>query len=232
MLKYGLYDNPVTPDPTDYMAVVQDSEKVTVEDLIEEITVPGSILKETECVAVFHAILKALGKVLHEGKGFKSEYLVLDHSIKGVFTSEEDVFDPNRHEVSINLRLGSVLREMTRDIPVSKVKASVPVPVLERVYDHWTETVNDQITPRSSVDILGENLKIGDQEDPEQGIFLIDSKNTEIRATRMAQNTPKKLIFSVPEEVTKGSYTLEIRTILKNTTKLRRGRLNETLVVI
>ncbi len=90
MLKYSLYDNPITPDPTDFMAVVQDSEKVTVEELIKEVTVPGSILKETECVAVFHAILKALGKKLHEGKGFTSEYLVLDHSIKGVFTSEDD----------------------------------------------------------------------------------------------------------------------------------------------
>lgn len=231
MLKYSLYDNPVTPDPTDFMAIVQDSEKVTVEELIQEVTVPGSILKETECVAVFHAILKALGKKLHEGKGFASEYLVLDHSIKGVFTSEDDTLDPNRHQVNINVRLGSTLRDMTKKVPTTKVKATVPVPVLERVYDHWTQTTNDQLTPRSSVDLMGENLKIGDLEDANQGIYLIDSKGVETRVDRVSQNKPKQLVFSVPEGLAKGNYTLEVRTILKHTSKIRQGRLNEILVV-
>ena len=231
MLKYSLYDNPITPDPTDFMAVVQDSEKVTVEELIKDVTVPGSILKETECVAVFHAILKALGKKLHEGKGFASEYLVLDHSIKGVFTSEDDTVDPNRHQVSVNVRLGSTLREMTKTVPTTKIKASVPVPVLERVYDHWTQTTNDQLTSRSSVDLVGEFLKIGDLEAADQGIYLIDSKGVETKVDRVSLNTPKKLVFSVPENLKKGNYGLEIRTKLKNTSKVRRGRLNETLVV-
>ncbi len=89
---------------------------------------------------------------------------------------------------------------MTRKVPTTKVKATVPVPVLERVYDHWTQTTNDQLTPRSSVDLTGESLKIGDLEAADQGIYLIDSKEVETRVDRVSQNTPKKLVFSVPEE--------------------------------
>jgi DNA-binding domain len=126
MLKYGLYDNPVTENPDDCKAIVQDEEKVTVEELIERITGAGSILKETESVAVLHAIFKALGKVLQEGKGFTSDYLVLDHSIKGVFTNAEDSFDPNRHQVCVNVRLGSAMRQMAEGVAVTKVKSSTP----------------------------------------------------------------------------------------------------------
>jgi Domain of unknown function (DUF4469) with IG-like fold len=99
------------------------------------------------------------------------------------------------------------------------------------VYDHWSQTSNDQITPRSSVDLHGENLKIGDMEDSQQGIFLIDSSGEETQADRTSHNAPKKLVFSIPETLAKGNYTLEVRTILRGTKNLRKGRLNEVLVV-
>ncbi len=231
MLKYSLQDNPLTPDPTDFMATVQDNEKCTIDELIEEITGDGSILKDTECKAVSHALFRALGKQLKAGKGFTSEYLIIDHSISGVFTNEEDNFDPKRHQVNINLRLGSLLREAVQGIKVEKVKSSIPMPVLKACYDHWSQTYNDVITPRGSVDITGEQLKIGDLDDPEQGIFLIDSKQAATRIDRVAQNMPKKLVFSVPDTLKKGDYTLEVRTLMKGTNKLRTGKLNQTLVV-
>lgn len=73
------------------------------------------------------------------------------------------------------------------------------MPVLDRLYDHWTPTANEQITPRSCVDLHGENLKVGNPEDTAQGIFLIDSKGEEVRADRISLNQPKKVIFSIPE---------------------------------
>ena len=42
---------------------------------------------------------------------------------------------------------------------------------------------------------------------------------------------PKKLVFAVPSGLAKGEYALVVRTIFKGTTKLREGRLNQTLVV-
>ena len=232
MLDYSLHENVLTKDETDYMAMIQNSQKCGIDDVIDDITGPGSILKETESVAVTHAVFKALGKRLARGEGFQSEYLAIDHSISGVFTSIDDVFDPKRHAVNVNVRLASTLREMTSKIPVNKVKSTTPMPTLEQVYDHWTQTSNDVITPRSSVDIQGINLKIGDPEDAQQGIFLADAKNAEVRIDRLSLNQPKKLVFSVPEGLKKGDYTLIVRTVMRGTKKIREGRLNQILVVI
>lgn len=232
MLDYSLHENVLTPDETDFMAMIQNSQKCNIGNIIVDITGEGSILKETESVAVTHAVFKALGKRLACGEGFQSEYLVIDHSISGVFTSEDDQFDPKRHAVNVNVRLASTLRDMTSNIPVQKVKSTTPMPTLEQVYDHWTQTKNDVITPKSSVDIQGINLKIGDLDDPQQGIFLTDGKSIEVRIDRISLNQPKKLVFSVPEGLKKGDYTLIVRTVLRGTKKLREGRLNQTLVVI
>lgn len=232
MISYSLHDNVLTTeDETDYMAIIQNSEKCSIEDLIKGVTVAGSILKETESVAVTHAIFRELGKNLREGKGFSSEYLTIDHSISGVFIGEDDQFDPQRHKVNVNVRLASTLREMTRNIPVQKVKSSIPMPTLESCYDHWTQTTNDQITPKASVDLRGEYLKIGDTDDAQQGVFLLNSQKVETKVDRLALNTPKKLTFAVPDGLAKGEYSLLVRTVFKGTTKLREGRLNQTLVI-
>jgi hypothetical protein len=123
------------------------------------------------------------------------------------------------------------MRQMAEGVAVTKVKSSTPIPVLDKLYDHWSQTSNDQITPRSSVDLHGENLKIGDLEDGQQGIFLINSSGEETKADRISHNAPKKLVFSIPETLATGNYTLEVRTILRGTKNLRKGRLNEVLVV-
>jgi hypothetical protein len=39
-------------------------------------------------------------------------------------------------------------------------------------------------------------------------------------------------VFSIPETLKKGNYTLEVRTIMRGTKNLRKGRLNEVLVVV
>ena len=69
-------------------------------------------------------------------------------------------------------------------------------------------------------------------EDAQQGIFLIDSKGEETQVDRISNNIPKKLVFSIPETLKKGNYSLEVRTILRNSKNLRKGRLNEVLVVV
>ena len=65
----------LTEDETDYMAIIQNGRKCSIEDLIHGITGEGSILRGTECVAVTHAIFRQLGKKLREGQSFSSEYL-------------------------------------------------------------------------------------------------------------------------------------------------------------
>ena len=231
MLPYSLHDNVLTPDPTDYMAVVQDTKKCSISNIIDDITGEGSILKETECSAVLHAFFRALGKRLQNGEGFISEYLLLDRSISGVFTSRDDSFDPARHQINANLRLGSMLATMAEQTPVHKVPTVKKLPVLESVRDLKTKTFNDRITPGSFAEINGRELKIGDLNDPQQGVFFIDANGVETRVNEVSNNYPSKLTVEVPDGLNTGEYRLEVRTVRRTTKKLRRGNLNETLVV-
>lgn len=51
MLKHFLVDNPLTEDPLDCRAQVLAYQRKRIEDIVSQITIPGSILKETECVS-------------------------------------------------------------------------------------------------------------------------------------------------------------------------------------
>ncbi len=237
MINYALHDNVLTPDPNDAMAIVQDTKKCTLDDLVQDVTGTGSILKETECNAVMPAIFRALGKRLQNGEGFISEFLVIDRSISGVFTNEEDYYDSERHQINTNVRLGSTLAKMAGQSEVKKVPAIKKQPLPESFRDLKSKTYNDLVTPGQFAEIIGKDLKINgldkltDLDNNVEGVFFTDSKGVETRVKEIANNLPGKLTIEIPDSLKKGEYTLEIRNIRRGTKTLRKGRLNETLVV-
>ncbi len=233
MLKYSLALNELTKDdPDDCVAVVQENDKFNIQEVFDDITGPGSILKETEVSAVYHAMFKSIGRKMSSGRSFECEYLLIDHSIKGRFTNHGDNFDSNRHEVNTNSRLGSSLRTYVQDIPVEKIKSTTAAPIVEGFRDLLSKTVNDRITPNSFAEIAGENLKIWDTVDAAQGVFFISSQGAEIKVAEVSNNLPKKLTIHIPGTLKKGEYALEIRTAIRGGNKVRKGRLSETLVVV
>ena len=232
MITFSLHDNVLTPDPLDHMAVVQDTPKCTTQDLVEDITGEGSILKPTECNAVINAVFMALGKRLRQGQGFISEYLLIDRSISGVFTDDADRFDPERHQIKTNVRLGSTLAKLAEQSPVKKVPAIKKLPVLENFRDMKSKTLNDRLTPGSFAEIHGKDLKINDPDNPDEGVFFIDRQGKASRVAEVSNNYPSKLTVEVPDKLPAGEYFLEVRTVRRNTKTMRTGRLNETLVVV
>ena len=60
MLKYALYRNHLTEGENDFSAIPLSLTNKKIEDIIAQITKPGSILKQTECVAVIHDFFRAI----------------------------------------------------------------------------------------------------------------------------------------------------------------------------
>jgi len=85
MLHYSLHVNHLTEGEHDYRAVAQPLENYKIEDIVRQITGRGSILKDTECIAVIHDFFRVIGENLVEGKGFTSEYFRIFPSIAGKF---------------------------------------------------------------------------------------------------------------------------------------------------
>ena len=68
MLKYALYPSTITKGEDDHLAIPQGRINSNIEEIIHQITGPGSILKETECVAVIHDFFNVISGNLKEGK--------------------------------------------------------------------------------------------------------------------------------------------------------------------
>jgi hypothetical protein len=224
MIEISLLDNKLTPNPVDCRAMVQNRKKKRIKDLVDQITGPGSILKDTECVAVVDALFKAIAKNLTEGYGLQTEYFSFVPEVSGVFEDENDRFDPARHEVTLGLRLGTPMKEALQKVKVTVIPHDTPMPVIKKVFDRKSKSTNDIITPGHALDIEGDLLKIIDEADVDQGVFLINpQKGEEVRISYFYQNTPKLLEVELPDTLKKGTYELEVRTHVNKANELRTG---------
>ena len=232
MIEIGLYENQLTPEPDDYMAVVQNQEIVGEEEILKEMIVPGGVTV-TQAAAVFAARKQAIAKLLRSGKGVHTDYCEIKASVRGVFTSEDDNFSPDRHMVVYRTNPRKDLREIAKEQKVKKVLVTARVPMAIRFIDAATQRRNEVISVGKVGELKGIYLKC-DPDDDQQGVFLIKSDGTEVRCAGFINNTSSRLIFFVPDTLTVGEEVeIEVRNKLNNKIKtLRSGRFMHTLSVV
>jgi hypothetical protein len=230
-LQYYLRANNITDDPDDYMAVSQSPESYSLEDVFEHMTREGSTITKAEALAGFEEVIQGIVNLVEQGNSVVTPLVNISPSISGVFDGEEDRFDPDRHQVNINVSPGLRLRDTAGDIPTQKIAPKDRVPVLRHFYDNRSDTRNGTITPAGGARITGALLKF-DEEDENQGVFFINTSDGSERRVnqRMLQNKPSELIFMLPD-LSAGTYRLEVRSNLEFTSEVRKGALSEELTV-
>lgn len=229
--KYSLIPNKLTPDPDDYLAVPQDTVIKTKEDIIKEITGEGSILKETESYAVVNAFFKRIADNLEQGIGFSCEYFTIKPAIQGVFMSEDDHFDDERHLKYPNLYPSEKLKLAVEKMDVTRVSPTTHNPTPKRFYDIISDTTNDRVTPGSTAELHGERLKV-ETEDEAQGVYFIHAESREeTKVERYHTNYPKTLMIIVPSTLQPGTYQLEVRNTPYRVKTLKTGVLDYLLTV-
>ena len=230
-LEFYLVPNHMTSDPDDYMAVSSNSQTYTIEDVYEHMTREGSTITKAEALAGFEEVTQSIINLVGQGYSVVTPLANYTSSIKGVFDSEDDTFDADRHQVRINLSTGIRMRKAAEEIPVEKVSVRERKPAPVHYHDNATETEDDVITVGRGARITGSLLKV-DEEDTSQGIFFIhadDSTETRVEA-RLLKNKPGELIFINPD-LPAGTYRLEVRSIINDTSELRKGILSDELTV-
>jgi hypothetical protein len=85
-------------------------------------------------------------------------------------------------------------------------------------------------TPGGMGQIEGHRLKF-DPTDAAQGIFFIAADGTETQVAIVGRNKPADLMFMVPDTLTAGEYTLEVRATIHGSTDVRTGALEAPLTV-
>lgn len=231
MLKYALYPNHLTKRENDFKAIAQLFEIKSIEDIIRQITIPGSILKETECAAVIHDFFKAIAHNLEEGHGFTSDYIRIHPKVTGVFTGKGDLFDPERHCKELSIVPKKAFKSAMDNIIVEKVEADVLQAEITSVYDLKSRQTDGVLSPGHMIEVHGRKLKLN-TEMADEGIFLLNTNDdSEIKIEHIHTNRPGKLSAMLPDSLSSGNYKMEVRKRHERNKTLSTGVHKERLSV-
>jgi cytochrome c biogenesis protein ResB len=218
------------PNSDTFMAVSSNSLNFTLDDVFDRMVREGSSITKAEALAVFEEISQHVIKIVKEGNSVTTPLVNISSSVKGTFDNREEHFNSNKHRVRITIAAGKRLAKATSEINPQKTRSKKRQPDITYFKDIESETTNKTITPNSPARITGSLLKF-DEDDPDQGIFFIDADNgQEIKVDSPIKNMPSELIFMNPDLPT-GSYRVQIRSIVYNTSEIRSGTLNDSLRV-
>lgn len=207
-----MVDNPLTSDPTDFRAAVQSEKSVDDAELLEMILHRSTGIAKSDVLRILDEYGIALCFFLAKGRSINTSLLNAFYSVSGVFTSEEDRFEPSRHELNLNIKPGISLREVLDQVTIEKVEASDVSPSVKQFFDTESGTKNEQLTPGEPGKLAGKRLKF-DMEDPAQGVFFIDSKKKELKVEKYVECNPSKLIFKIPANLVAGTYKSDTFTL-------------------
>jgi len=229
-LNYALVNNPLTSDPADLVARVQNVETVEFPEILKMITRRGLTVTDTEAEAVINELTYTVNELLATGKSVNTPLVNYRLSIKGSFSGADELFDSEKHRVKINCSKGKDIRLDYDALKVEKVRQEKILSIIDEFVDYATMIENDRLTPGATAEIKGEALKL-DPPDTDQGLFLIASDSTETRVSVYLHVKPTSIIFNVPV-VPAGAYELEIRRKLRSSTVLHRAKFLEKLTVL
>lgn len=229
-IRYSLRKNPLTPDPNDYMATITSTRSVEMNDVIDYIIDRGSTVTKADILSVMEDFQEALAVFIRQGASVVLPFSHYTASMKGKFDGPDDIFDSTRHSVAINIKPGKLIREvLKKGLTVEKQEAFTPSPNLSEFTDFNSGEKNSTVTPGGMAQILGYRMKFNPGIE-ENGIYFVKEDGTATKVTIIGQNKPSELMFLIPQELTSGVYTLEVRN--KVGKSIRSGKIGTPLSVV
>ena len=227
-VNYYLTQNPGTPDPNSHFARVITRSNLTEADIALAMVQRGMAPNQPSALAAIQGYQTIVAEKIADGCAINTALCTIRPTINGVFTGQDDHFDPARHEVHASLYTGPLLRSAVHGASVQKTRHPLPVPLLIACANRNTGAFNATLTPGGIVEIRGKYLKYGNR--PGEGIYLIlTATNEETRVTTVATRTKSQLMFLCPP-LAPGLYRLEVRCAAPDGT-LRTGHLQNLLTV-
>jgi hypothetical protein len=231
MLKYRVVVSKLSNNPTGFAARVTSRRTVELEEIAAEIARLGTTVSEPDVLNVLCHYNDVIARMLLKGEIVNTPAVRYKVSIRGPFANQADSFDPARHQVTVRLSAGPLLRRAMRDAAPEKYKGTVVVPQPQSYIDTFTGAQNSALTPHQEGRLVGNDLRF-DPADARQGVFFLDEAGTATRVPAAGLNLPSQLMFIVPE-LAAGTYRLEVRALFGHDgeEELRVGRLGAVLTV-
>ncbi len=229
---YYLHQNALVKLPKSYRAVVVPHQVYGVSDIIEQMLQRGTTLSEADILASLHLFFEVVTQEVKEGNHVNLPIVNIKPTITGSFMEQTDSFDETRHTLKAKTSAGVLLRKCLKDGPVKKFIKPLTVPIFDAFTDVQTQTLNNILTPGSIGEVVGNHLKF-DKNNPSEGLFFVSTAMEVYAVTIFATIHPRKLIFSIPNNMPPGEYNLVLkRAFGKNNTSLREGTLKHLLKIL
>jgi len=213
-IKAQLYDNPLTPNPTDFSARVQSERSLNVRDICRaSFTRGGSDISEAAMEHAVNLFLKEMGYSLCDGFSVNAGWFTASVSIKGVFDSPVEKFNPAKHTVMFDFKQGSLIRKELGSVTVNITGVADTGVYIAQVTDVKTGSINDVLTPGRNLRINGLRIRIAG-DNPACGIAFINqdtAARTAVDPTDIAVNNPSELMIIIPA-LAPGTYRIEVAT--------------------
>ncbi|MDR2732367.1 MAG: DUF4469 domain-containing protein [Fibromonadaceae bacterium] len=213
-IKAWLYDNPLTPDPNDFVARVISEKSLSLEDICESAVKRGGADMNADTMArAARYVFKEMTYRLCDGFSVNLGWIYLQAAIKGIFNSPRETFDPKKHRLTVDVAIGSEIRKELKSIEVEMQGVADVSLYIAEVQDIKSKTVNDMLTPGKTIKIFGEKLKIAGENDANSVYFInkATQERTKVPLDEIAFNEPKMLSLNVPD-LPAGEYKIEVTT--------------------
>ncbi len=231
-IKYYLHQNAIAKRAESHKAVIIPHRVHDLQSIISQMLRRGTTLAEADILASLHLFFEVVVQEIKEGNHVNLPIVNIKPGIAGEFANALDKFDVSRHRLKTTTSSGILLKKSIKNIPVKKVNKPLTIPILSAFADMQSQTINKSITPNGIGKIVGNHLKFNDT-NPIEGVFFINDNNDTFQAIIFATQHPRKLIFSIPEAMPSGNYTVVVKKAFgKTISTLREGILPFTLKVI
>ena len=213
-MKGWLYDNVLTENPNDLILRIASESSLSVKDVSQAaVNRGGADISEAAMTHAVNLWLKEMAYQLCDGFSVNTGWFTASATVKGVFNSPNEKFNPAKHTILFDFQQGSLLRKELQGVEVQILGIADTSLSVAQVIDVKTGSVNDLITPNRNLRISGSKLKIvGDNSD--NGIYFINNVTNErlkVDDTDIVTNNPSELIIVIPP-LTIGEYKLEVVT--------------------
>ena len=238
-IKAYLYDNLLTDNPNDFSARVSSERSLSIGDICKSaVTRGGADISEASMKHAVELFLKEMGYRLCDGFSVNTGWFMASPSIRGVFDSPTEKFNPEKHSVLFQFNQGELLRNELSTVTVDILGVAESGAFIAQVTDVKSGTVNDLLTPNRNLKISGSKLKVTGEAPHETGVYFVDQATqvrTKVDESDMVTNNPGEVIVVIPA-LAAGSYQVEIATQYTGSAKLlkepRVMLLNKPLTVV
>ena len=214
-IKARLKDNPLTSEPNDFSAVVNPERSLTIKDICESSSSRGGA--DISASSMSHAVelfLKEMAYVLCDGFSVNTGYFTAVPSIRGVFSSPKETFNADKHTLLFQFTQGEAMRKEIANVEVEIEGVLEAGTEILQVTDVKSNTVNELLTPRYNLKILGSKIKIvGDHGDIGVRFVWAEDPNSwiDVEPSDLVTNNPSELIIIIPD-IPSGVYKLQVTT--------------------